>query len=97
MRMQAIYNGVVVADSDDTVVVEGNHYFPADSLVREHFSPTETTSVCPWKGTASYLSVTAGGASSTDAAWRYPEPLPEAEQIRDHVAFWKDVEVRPAP
>ena len=97
MRMQATFNGVVVADSDDTVVVEGNHYFPAESLVSEHFSPTATTSLCAWKGKASYLTVRADGATSTDAAWRYPEPLPLAKQIRGRVAFWKDVEVREAP
>ena len=91
--MKAIWNGTVVAESDDTVVVEGNHYFPKDSIVCEYFTDSTKTSVCPWKGTASYYDVTVDGQTNGDAAWFYPEPKPAAEQIRDRVAFWKGVEV----
>jgi uncharacterized protein (DUF427 family) len=91
--MQASWNGTVIAESDDTVVVEGNHYFPRESLRQEHFSPSTHQSVCPWKGQASYLSVHVGDAVNPDAAWYYPEPKAAAEQIRDRVAFWKGVTV----
>ncbi|WP_054812775.1 DUF427 domain-containing protein [Nocardia arizonensis] len=93
MSVQAIWNGVVLADSDDTVIVEGNHYFPADSLVREYFAAGDTHTVCPWKGTASYYTVTVDGRSNVDAAWFYPDPKAEAENIRDRVAFWRGVHV----
>jgi uncharacterized protein (DUF427 family) len=96
MRMQAVWNGKVLAESDRTVVVEGNHYFPADTVNRELFTDSDTHTVCPWKGTASYYTVSVDGESNPDAAWYYPEPKPEAEQIRDHVAFWHGVEVGPA-
>ncbi len=92
--MQAIWRGTVLADSSDTVVVEGNHYFPADSLRKEHFEPSDTRSVCPWKGTASYYTVRVGGERNPDAAWYYPDPKPAAAQIRERVAFWRGVEVR---
>ena len=92
---RAIWRGQTIAESDDTVVVEGNYYFPRsaldDSLVRE----SSRTSLCPWKGTASYYSLEAYGVTSADAVWFYPEPTPEAESVRDRVAFWKDVEVQP--
>ena len=91
--MKAIFNGVVVAESDDTVVVEGNHYFPRESLREEHFAPSDTTTTCPWKGTASYLSLTVGDAVNPDAAWYYPQPKDAAAQIRDRVAFWRGVDV----
>jgi uncharacterized protein (DUF427 family) len=91
--MKAIWNGAVVAESSDTVVVEGNHYFPPDSVRREHLRESGTTSVCPWKGTASYWSVEVDGQVNTDAAWYYPQPSEAAAQIKDHVAFWKGVEV----
>ena len=94
--MQAVWNGKVLAESDRTVVVEGNHYFPADTVNRELFEDSATHTVCPWKGTASYYTVTVDGASNADAAWYYPEPKPEAANIRDHVAFWHGVEVGPA-
>ena len=90
----ATWNGAVIAASDETVVVEGNHYFPADSVRAEHIRPTETHSVCPWKGTASYYDVVVGDAVNPDAAWYYPEPKPEAERIAGHVAFWHGVDVR---
>ncbi len=91
--MRATWNGTVLAESDATVVVEGNHYFPPDSIVAGTLEPSATTSVCPWKGTASYSTVVAGGDRNPDAAWYYPDPKPEAAEIRDHVAFWKGVEV----
>jgi uncharacterized protein (DUF427 family) len=91
--MKAIWKGTLLAASDDTVVVEGNHYFPAETLVREHFRPSATHSVCPWKGTASYYDVVVGGDVNRDAAWYYPEPKPAAQQIGGRVAFWKGVEV----
>lgn len=96
MRMQAVWNGKVLAESDRTVVVEGNHYFPQDAVNRELFADSDTHTVCPWKGTASYYTVAVDGESNADAAWYYPEPKPEAEQIRGHVAFWHGVEVGPA-
>ena len=91
--MKAVYNGTVIAESDDTVVVEGNHYFPPDSLKTEHFSPAELTTVCPWKGTASYYSLTVDGETVADAAWYYPEPNDAAAEIRDRVAFYPVVQV----
>lgn len=93
MTMQATWNGAVLASSDDTVVVEGNHYFPAESLDRELFSGTDTHTHCPWKGDASYYSVTVDGQTNADAAWYYREPLPEAAMVTGRVAFWKGVEV----
>ena len=93
--MKAIWNNVVIADSDDTVVVEGNHYFPRASLKDEYLQRSDTTSVCPWKGTASYYSLIAHGAVNKDAVWYYPEPKAAAVQIRDRVAFWKGVKVAP--
>ncbi len=91
--MKAEWNGTVIARSDDTVVVEGNHYFPADSVVRDHVSPSPTTSVCPWKGTASYYDVVVDGEVNQAAAWYYPQPKAEAASIKDHVAFWRGVTV----
>ncbi len=91
--VKASWNGTVVAESDQTVVVEGNHYFPADSLLSDHFKESQTTSVCPWKGTASYYTIEVDGRTNPDAAWYYPEPKEKAESIRGHVAFWKGVEV----
>lgn len=91
--VKAVWNGVVLAESDDTVVVEGNHYFPASSLHREHFKDSATTSGCPWKGTANYYTVEAEGASNKDAAWYYAEPKAAAANITGRVAFWKGVKV----
>jgi uncharacterized protein (DUF427 family) len=93
MTMQAVWRGTVLASSDDTVVVENNHYFPAGSLNTDLFSGSATSSLCPWKGTASYYSVTVDGETNADAAWYYPDPLPEASMVTDRVAFWKGVEV----
>ena len=91
--MRAVWRGTVLAESDDTVVVEGNHYFPREALAEEHFRPSEKTTWCPWKGTASYLSVTAGGEENPDAAWYYPDPKRRAASIKDRVAFWGGVTV----
>jgi len=91
--MKAIWNGVVLAESDDTVVVEGNHYFPRDSLVEEYFEPSWTRSVCPWKGLASYYTVTVNAQTNRDAAWEYKKPFPLARKIKDRVAFGRSVQV----
>jgi uncharacterized protein (DUF427 family) len=91
--MKATWKGQVLAESDDTVVVEGNHYFPAASLRRERFRESATHTVCPWKGTASYYDVVVGDAVNRDAAWYYPTPKPAAANITGRVAFWKGVEV----
>ena len=93
--MRATWNGAVLAESDATVIVEGNHYFPPESLKREYFSDSDTHTVCPWKGTASYYSVTVDGQVNEDAAWVYPQPKEAASEIADHVAFWRGVEVLP--
>jgi len=90
---KAIWNGTVLAESDTTEQVEGNHYFPPESLSREHLRENVKQTFCPWKGTASYFDVVVDGQVNEAAAWYYPEPKPEASNIRDHVAFWKGVEV----
>ena len=92
---RAVWNGTVLAESDDTVVVEGNHYFPVESLRREHFTDSDTHTVCPWKGTASYRNVVVDGEVNPDAAWYYPEPKDAAAEIKDRVAFWHGVTVEP--
>jgi uncharacterized protein (DUF427 family) len=91
---RATWNDVVLAESDRTVVVEGNHYFPLDSLRREYFKPSSTHTVCPWKGQASYYHVEVNGQVNRDAAWYYPTPLDPAKHISGHVAFWKGVQVQ---
>jgi uncharacterized protein (DUF427 family) len=91
---KALWNGAVIADSDDTVVVEGNHYFPRDAVDPAVLRPSSTTTVCPWKGTASYHTIVVDGQENRDAAWFYPEPKSAAAEIKDRVAFWKGVEVR---
>ena len=91
--MRAIWNDTVIATSDETVVVEGNHYFPASSVDQAVLRPSSTTSVCPWKGTASYYSLEVDGKTNTDAAFFYPEPKAAAAEIVDRVAFWKGVDV----
>ena len=93
--MKAIWNGVVLAESDETKVVEGNHYFPPDSIDRRYLKPSAMRSLCPWKGIAGYYTVEAGGKKHRHAAWTYRHPLPWIRKIRDHVAFWNGVEVRP--
>jgi uncharacterized protein (DUF427 family) len=96
MRMQAVFNGTVIAESDDTVVVEGNHYFPQESLREEYFASSGTHSVCPWKGLASYYTVDVDGVASKDAAWYYPKPSFLARRVKGRVAFWRGVQVVPA-
>ena len=91
--MKATWNGTVIAESSDTVVVEGNHYFPADSVKQDYLRPSDHSSVCPWKGTASYYSLEVDGQVNANAAWYYPQPKNAAKQIQDHVAFWKGVVV----
>lgn len=90
---RATWNGAVLAESDRFEEVEGNVYVPREAIRREYFSESSTHTVCPWKGTASYYSVTVDGETNADAAWYYPEPRDAAANIRDHVAFWKGVRV----
>jgi uncharacterized protein (DUF427 family) len=90
---KAILNGVVVAESDETVIVEGNHYFPPDSINREFFSPSNKTTVCGWKGLANYYDISVNGDVSKSAAWYYATPNNAASRIRDHVAFGRDVRI----
>jgi len=92
---KAIWRGTVLAESYNTQVVEGNHYFPPDSIKREFFKASDTTTVCPWKGTASYNTIVVDDVENADAAWFYPQPKDAAKQIADHVAFWRGVEVVP--
>lgn len=91
--VEARWSGALIARSDDTVVVEGNHYFPADSVDATVLQPSSTTTLCPWKGTAHYYSLRVGDTENTDAAWYYPEPKAAAEEIRGRIAFWKGVRV----
>ena len=91
--MKAIWNGTILAESPDTIVVEGNHYFPADSIDEQFFQPSQTHSVCGWKGTASYYDVVVNGDTNKDAAWYYPDTKPDAKNIEGYVAFWKGVKV----
>ena len=90
----ASWNGVTIAESDDIVTVEGNAYFPLESVREELLRPSDTNSVCPWKGTASYYSLEVDGVTNPDAVWFYPEPKDAAKQITGRVAFWKGVAVR---
>ena len=91
--MKATWKGAVLAESDETVVVEGNHYFPAESVNREHFRESATHTTCPWKGLASYYDVVVGYEVNADAAWYYPEPKEAAKEIKGRVAFWRGVRV----
>jgi uncharacterized protein (DUF427 family) len=90
---KAMWEGAVLAESDDIVVVEGNRYFPPEAVYWEYFKPNGQTTVCPWKGTASYYDIEVNGKKNAAAAWYYPEPKPAAKQIRGRVAFWKGVQV----
>ena len=90
---KAVWNGAVIAESDDTTIVEGNHYFPIDSVRSDYLASSPTTSVCHWKGTARYFDIVVGGETNAGAAWYYPTPKPEAAQIKDAVAFWKGITV----
>ena len=91
--MKAIWNDQVIAESDDTIVVERNHYFPADSVKRQFFKSSATHTTCPWKGEASYYSLDVNGEQNPDAAWYYPEPKDAAANIKNYVAFWKGVKI----
>ncbi len=91
--MKAIWNGAVIAQSDETVVIEGNHYFPESALNREYVTFSNHHTMCSWKGQASYYSLLVNGEMNTDAAWYYPDPKPEADNIKGHVAFWKGVKI----
>ena len=91
--VEARWNGTLIASSDDTVVVEGNHYFPADAVDPALLRPSATTTICPWKGTAHYYSLRVDGADNRDAAWYYPAPKAKAENIHGRIAFWKGVKV----
>ena len=93
--MKAVWNNTVLAESDATIVVEGNHYFPTDSIRCGHFRPRDTHTDCSWKGEASYYTLEVSGSSNQDAAWYYPDPKGEAKNIKGYVAFWKGVEVVP--
>ena len=93
VEMKAIWNGKVLAESDKTINVEGNQYFPPESIDQQYFNESNTHSVCPWKGTASYYTIEVDGASNPDAAWYYPETSKMAEHIKGYVAFWKGVTV----
>lgn len=90
---KAVWNNTVLAESDTFEEVEGNIYFPEDALRREYFKQSDHQTSCPWKGVAKYYSITVDGEENADAAWYYPDPKPAAENIRDHVAFWRGVEV----
>ena len=90
---KAIWNGVVIAESEKTLMVEGNHYFPPDTINRDFLKETATHTTCPWKGLASYYSIVVDGEENKDAAWFYPEPKPAAKEIKDHIAFWRGVTV----
>jgi uncharacterized protein (DUF427 family) len=91
--MKASWKGQLLAESDDTVVVESNHYFPISSINREFFTKSDTTTRCPWKGDASYFSIVVDGHENPDAAWYYPTPMAAAQEIEGRVAFWRGVEV----
>ena len=92
-RMQAVFNGTVIAESDETRVVEGNHYFPRDAVNAGYLRDSDLYSVCPWKGRASYHTLEVDGKLNVDAAWFYPEPKPRARQIEDRIAFWRGVTI----
>jgi uncharacterized protein (DUF427 family) len=92
-HVRAIWNGTVVADSDHTILVEGNHYFPIEDVNRELLADSAEHTYCPWKGTASYFDLVVDGERRPGAVWYYPEPFPAAAPIKDHVAFWRGVEV----
>ncbi|SDE91495.1 Nucleotidyltransferase [Pricia antarctica] len=92
--MKATWNNTLIAESDATVVVENNHYFPADSIKKEYFKSSDKHTTCPWKGKASYYTLEVDGKKNEDAAWYYPEPKAAAKEIKGHIAFWKGVTVQ---
>ena len=91
--MKAVWNNTVIAESDSTIVIEGNHYFPPESIKKEFFDESSTNTRCGWKGTASYYSIKIDGELNKDCAWHYPEPSEAATKIKGYIAFWKGVEV----
>ena len=91
--MKAIYNNIVIAESDKTIVIEGNHYFPPDSIKKEFFKESSTHTTCPWKGLASYYTIEVDGDKNNDTDWYYPSPSPLDESIKNHVAFWRGVKI----
>ncbi len=91
--MKAIWNDVTLAESDETISIEGNHYFPPESVKKEYFKQSDYHTTCPWKGEASYYNIVAGEEVNNDSAWFYPEPKEAAKEIKNYVAFWKGVEV----
>ncbi len=93
MTMKAVWNRAVLAESDKTIVVEGNHYFPPEAIARQYFSTSDRHSTCPWKGVASYYHIEVDGQRNADAAWYYPQPKPAAKQIAGYLAFWKGVTI----
>ncbi len=93
--MKAIWNNTLIAESDQTILVEGNHYFPPSAIKAEYFKPSETHTVCSWKGTASYYTLEVNGERNADAAWYYPNPKSAAQNIAGYVAFWRGVQVVP--
>lgn len=96
MRMQAIWNGAVLAESDQTIVVEGNHYFPPQAISQEFFRANSKHTTCPWKGVASYYDVVVGDQVNPGGAWYYPTPKPAAKQIENYVAFWQGIKIERA-
>lgn len=91
--MKATWNNATIAESDKTIVIEGNHYFPPEAITSEHFQPSDKHTTCPWKGEASYYDVVVNGETNKDAAWFYPDTKPEADNIKGYVAFWRGVKV----
>jgi uncharacterized protein (DUF427 family) len=91
--MKAIWNNKVIAESEDTVVVEGNHYFPLEAVKKEVLKPSDTHTICPWKGKASYYSIEVAGKQNKDAAWYYPEPKEAAKEVKGRIAFWRGVTI----
>lgn len=94
MMKKAIWNDTVIAESEKTVIIEGNHYFPIETINKEYFKPSGTHSLCHWKGNASYYTIEVEGKTNTDAAWYYPKASPLAKEIEGHVAFWKGVQIK---
>lgn len=93
--MKALFNGQTIAESDNTIIVEGNHYFPPHAVDQQYLVKSDTHSTCPWKGVASYYSIKADGKQTADAAWYYPSASDKAKNIENHIAFWKDVKITP--
>lgn len=92
---KAIWNDAVLAESDETIIVEGNHYFPPDAVHWEYFTDSDVHTICAWKGVASYYDLAVNGATNRNAAWYYPEPSEAAKEIKDYIAFWRGVKVEP--